>query len=68
MTTVEDLRDWYVTFVMIAGSARREFTMTIPAPSHEFAEKATFGLAYAINEGSGYVWKIGPTVSIREAN
>jgi hypothetical protein len=66
MTTINDLRDWTVTFTMHAGPNQREFTMTVPAAAREGAYTAAFGLAYAINEGSGYVWKIGQTISVEE--
>jgi hypothetical protein len=67
MTTIDDLRDWNVTFTMHAGARQRTFTMSVPAADTDGAEKAAFGLGYAINEGSGHVWKTGDTVSVEEA-
>jgi hypothetical protein len=66
-TTLDDLHDWNVTFTMSAGTQRRTFTMTIPAANEDGATSTAFDLAYAINEGSGFVWKIGSTDKVEEA-
>ncbi|GIM88841.1 hypothetical protein [Paractinoplanes toevensis] len=59
MATLADLHEWRVTFTMGAGSARRAFVVQIPAVDEEHARKGAFGLALAINDAAGHVWKIG---------
>lgn len=62
-----DLRDWRITVVMAAGSERRSFTVTVPAVGQEAARTAAYGLGWAINEGSGHLWKITDEILVEEA-
>lgn len=60
------LTDWDVTWVMAAGTSRREFRLRVPATDERGARDAAYRMGLAINEGSGYIWKITEQVTATE--
>lgn len=54
-----DLTDYEVTIPMHHGPHTREFTLRVPCLSESFAIGAGAAIGLAVNEASGWIWKLG---------
>ncbi len=62
--TTADLTEFDVRWTMVAKGQSREFRLQVPATDLDGAITAAHGLAYAINDGCGHVWKMTDQVTI----
>jgi hypothetical protein len=62
--TTGDLAEFEVSWTMRANGQFRTFTLQVPAVDLDSAISAVHGLGWAINEGSGHVWKTTDAVTV----
>ena len=67
---MSDLPEFDVTIMMkatIDGEPQtRPFRLRLPCRDEQHARSAAVQLGFAVNEGSGYLWKLTEDVDVRE--